>query len=473
MALETHVTDRADVELGDGPTVDGGSLLDAPLVRGEIPGPASRRALELQEARESNARTYPRNLPIAVRRGEGAYVEDFDGNVLIDFLMSAGVLALGHSHPEVVEAVKAQVPLFIAGLDFPSEPKETFTTTMLSLLPEPMRDRTKIQFCGPTGANAVDAALKLCKTATGRGDIITFHGAFHGSSHTSMALTGLVSQKQPVTNGVPGVHFFPYPSGRHCALGGDPATMGQRCLEYFERALRDPLGGLPAPAAVILEMVQGEAGAVAAPTDFVQGVRRVTSELGIPMIVDEVQTGFGRTGTWWAFEHHGIEPDVVVASKAIGGIGLPAAIIMYDKKLDVWAPGAHTGTFRGNQLAFVAGTEAARIIQRDGILGNVEEQGAYALGRMLELVDRFEIVEEARGVGLMLGLEVRDPAGGNPGAIARAIQRAAIERGLIVELGGRYDAVVRILPPLNVTRRTLEQALEILEQSIAHVSATT
>jgi diaminobutyrate-2-oxoglutarate transaminase len=442
------------------------SRLDAPFVRGDLPGPASARLLARQDARESNARSYPRNLPIALARGLGSYVEDLDGNVFIDFLMSAGVLALGHSHPEVVEAVQRQAPLLITGLDFPTEPKDEFTSLQLSLLPEAMRDRTRIQFCGGAGANAVDAALKLCKTATERADIVSFHGGFHGSTHSALALTGLVSQKRPIGNAMPGVHFFPYPS-RHSPLGGDLATLGERCLEYFERALRDPLGGIPLPAAVILEMVQGEGGAVAAPTVFVQGVREVTRDLGIPLIVDEVQTGWGRTGTWWAFEQHGIEPDVIVASKAIGGIGLPVAIVMYDEELDCWQPGAHTGTFRGNQLAFVAGVAAARIIERDGVLANVREQGAYALAALQELERGHEIVCEARGVGLMLGLEIADPAGGNPGRIARNVQRAALERGLIVELGGRDDAVVRILPPLNVTRRTMDQALEILDGALA------
>jgi diaminobutyrate-2-oxoglutarate transaminase len=449
------------------------AILDVPSVRGDLPGPASARALARQDARESNARSYPRNLPIAISRGLGSYVEDLDGNVFIDFLMNAGTLALGHSHPEVVEAVQRQVPLLIAALDFPTEPKDEFTTRLLSLLPEGMRDQMRVQFCGPTGANAVDAALKLCKTATGRADVVAFHGAFHGSSHSALALSGLVSQKQPIGNAMPGTHFFPYPSQRHSALGGDPETIGERCLEYFERALRDPLGGVPRPAAVILEIVQGEGGAEPAPTVFVQGVRQVTRDLGIPLIVDEVQTGFGRTGTWWAFERHGIEPDVVIASKAIGGIGLPVAVIIYHDSLDVWAPGAHTGTFRGNQLAFVAGCAAAEIIERDDILGNVGAQGTYALGALRELEREHKFVCEARGFGLMLGLEVESPTGDDPGAIARAIQRAALNRGLIIELGGRHDAVLRILPPLNVSRRTIDQALAILSDSIGHVAAAT
>jgi diaminobutyrate-2-oxoglutarate transaminase len=448
-------------------TVDIPRTLDAPLVLTDVPGPRSAELLANQERRESNARSYPRNLPIAIKRGEGSYVEDLDGNVFIDFLAGAGALPLGHSHPEVVEAVRRQVGQLAMALDLPTEPKDAFTELQLSLLPPSMRSRSKIQFCGPTGANAVDAALKLCKTATGRSDVIAFHGAFHGSSHSALTLTGLVSQKQPISNTMPGVHFFPFPS-RHCAVAGDPETLGTRCLAYFERTLKDPLGGIPLPAAVILEVVQGEAGALAAPTEFVQGIRRVTRELGVPLIVDEVQTGWGRTGTWWAFEQHGIEPDVIVASKAIGGIGLPVAIVLYDEELDSWAPGAHSGTFRGNQLAFVAGVEAARIMKRDGILDNVVEQGAYALAALKEIEREWAFVAEARGIGLMLALEIED-ADGIGGSMAREVQRELLERGLIAELGGRHGTVVRWLPPLNVTRRTLDQALGILGEGVAAV----
>jgi diaminobutyrate-2-oxoglutarate transaminase len=447
---------------------------DRPSVSTPLPGPASARLLDRQDQRESNARTYPRRLPIAIRRGAGSYVEDVDGNVFIDFLTGAGVLALGHSHPEVVAAVQEQLPLLAHALDFPTEVKDEFVSVQLSLLPEAMRERTKIQFCGPTGANAVDAALKLCKTATGRSEIVTFQGAFHGSSHSAMSITGLVSQKERVANTMAGVHFFPYPYEMRSPLGGDRETLGARCLEYFERSLKDPLGGITKPAAVILEVLQGEGGVVPAPTDFVQGVRRVTRELEIPLIVDEIQSGCGRTGTWFAFEQHGIVPDVVVASKAIGGIGMPIAVIFYDSSLDVWAPGAHTGTFRGNQLAFVAGTAAAHVIERDGVLENVREQGAYAL----EVIDGFarnhEIVGDVRGRGLMLGIELVDPSTGEAdGEAAKRAQRAAFERGLIVELGGRDDAVIRLLPPLNVTRQTLDQALEILDAALDEASRAT
>jgi diaminobutyrate-2-oxoglutarate transaminase len=442
------------------------AVLHRPSVGTEIPGPRSRQLLERQQQRESSVRTYPRRLPIAIARGSGSYVEDLDGNVLIDFLGGAGVVPLGHSHPEVIEAIAAQLPLLTHGLDFPTEVRDEFISAQLSMLPETMRSRMRIEFCGPSGADAVDAAIKLCKTKTGRSDVITFQGAFHGSSHAAMTLTGLVAQKERVPARVPDVHFFPYPYPLRCPLGAG-ADSGRRCLEYLERTLRNPLGGIPRPAAVIVEPVQGEGGVIVAPTDFLAGLRRVTEELEVPLIVDEVQCGGGRTGTWFAFEQHGIEPDAIVASKAIGGMGMPVAIVLHGEHMDAFDPGAHTGTFRGNQLAFAAGAAAARIIKRDGILEHVREVGAYALAGLQALVGEHEVAGEARGSGLMLGIELIDPASGAPnGAAAALVQSAAVRRGLIVELGGQDGCVVRMLPPLNVSRETIDQSLEILSESL-------
>ncbi len=447
------------------------TLQQEPSVRTPVPGPLSARLLERQAQNESSVRTYPRGLPIAIKRGAGSYVEDLDGNVFVDFLTGAGALPLGHSHPELVDAIAHQLPLLTHGLDFPTEIRDEFISTQLSLLPEGMRSSMRIEFCGPSGADAVDAALKLCKTATGRSEIVAFQGAFHGSSHAAMTISGLVKQKERVAGRVPGVHFFPYPYPLRCSLGAG-AQSGQRCLEYLERSLRDPLGGIPLPAAVIVEMIQGEGGVIPASSDFVQGLRRLTRELGIPLIADEVQTGGGRTGTWFAFEQHGIEPDAIVASKAIGGMGMPVAILMHHKSLDKFAPGAHTGTFRGNQLAFAASVAAARIMQRDGILEHVRDLGAHAMEALKGFERDHAIVGDVRGGGLMLGIELVDPATGAPnGEAATAVQRGAIERGLIVELGGRGDCVVRLLPPLNVSRETLDQALEILASALSEAGA--
>ncbi|MGK4578795.1 aspartate aminotransferase family protein [Kitasatospora sp. HPMI-4] len=442
-----------------------------PQVHGDLPGPRSAELLARQAQHESNARSYPRRLPIAIAEACGSLVRDVDGNVFIDFLTGAGVLSLGHNHPELVAAITAQLGVLTHGLDFPTPAKDAFTQAQLSMLPPHLRDRMKIHFCGPTGANAVDAAVKLCKTATKRGDIITFQGGFHGSSHAAMALTGLVSQKQPVANPVPGVHFFPYSYCARCPLGLTPDSCATNCVAYLERALTDGNGGVPLPAAVIMEMVQGEGGIIPARRDFVRRIRTLTRELGIPLIVDEVQTGCGRTGTWFAFEEYGIDPDVIIASKALSGIGTPVALILYDRDLDTWAPGAHTGTFRGNQLAFAAGTQAIHIIRRDDILTNVVQRGRQITERLAPLDDN-PYVTEIRGRGLVWGIEFADPASHRPaGKLAARVQATALRHGLIVEVGGREDCVVRLMPPLNVTPDTVDTACTILLDAITEATA--
>ncbi|MER5910681.1 diaminobutyrate--2-oxoglutarate transaminase family protein [Streptomyces sp. NPDC001982] len=442
-----------------------------PHVTGDLPGPRSAALLARQEQWESRARTYPRSLPVALAKGWGSFVQDVDGNVFIDFLAGAGVLSLGHSHPEVVRSVAQQLDCLSHGLDFPTPVKDAFTQAQLSMLAPGLRTRMKVHFCGPTGANAVEAAIKLCKTATGRGGVIAFHGGFHGSTHAAMAVSGLVSQKAPVPDGMPGVHFFPYgslgpyPAGPACDSG--PAE----CAEYLNRALTDGLGGIPLPAAVILEVVQGEGGVVIAHPEFLRRVRELTRALGVPLIVDEVQTGCGRTGTWFAFEQYGIEPDVIVVSKALTGIGIPAAILLYNSVLDTWAPGAHIGTFRGNQLAFAAGVETIRIIRRDDVLGNVRRRGEQVASRFAELLSN-PWVRDVRGRGLMWGIELAHPGSGRPAAqLAAAVQAHALRHGLIVERGGREDAVIRILPPLNVTADVIDTACAILLDAI-HVSSS-
>ena len=436
-----------------------------PHVHTELPGPRSAELLARQEQRESNARVYPRHFPFAVAEAAGSFVRDLDGNVFIDFLAGAGVLSFGHNHPELVAAATEQMGVFTHGLDMASPAKDAFTEAQLSMLPAGMRDRVKIQFCGPTGANAVDAAIKLVKTATGRGDIIAFSGGFHGSTHAAMAMTGNLSQKRPIANGMPGVHFFPFSCGGVPA-GVDPLSWDATAVALLEQALSDPNGGIPLPAAVIMEMVQGEGGVNPASVRFAQRVRRLTRELGVPLIVDEVQTGCGRTGSWFAFEHYDIEPDVIVASKALSGMGLPVAIIIYQRELDVWRPGAHTGTFRGNQLAFAAGVKAVEMFRRDDILGNVRARGEQISRRLAPLCSHPGVVE-VRGRGLMWGIELRALGEGrSAGQFAEQVQARALRTGLILELGGRDDRVVRMLPPLNVTEQVTDLALTILERAV-------
>ncbi|MFK8850092.1 aspartate aminotransferase family protein [Streptomyces sp. Ac-502] len=394
-------------------------------------------------------------------------MEDLDGNVFLDFLSGAGVLSLGHNHPEPLAAAHAQLDEFVHGLDFPTPVKDEFTELTISMLPESMRSRTKIHFCGPTGANAVDAALKLCKTATGREDVIAFQGGFHGATLAAMTVSGLVEQKEPVRGRMPGVHFFPYSYCARCPLGLKRETCGTNCAEYLERALSDANGGIPLPAAVLLELVQGEGGVIPAEVEYVQRVRELSRRLDVPLIVDEVQTGCGRSGTWFAFEQYGIEPDVVVASKALSGMGLPAAVILYDKKLDVWQPGAHSGTFRGNQPAFAAGIATMKVVRRDGVLDNVRERSRQLMDHLSALREVSAWVHDVRGLGLMMGVELADPETGRPAAeLAKKVQWEAVSRGLILELGGRADCVVRMLPPLNCTEEEIDHAGRILRESL-------
>ncbi len=443
-------------------------MLEGLKILTPIPGPHSEELLASQAARESNARSYPRNLPIAVARAEGCFVEDVDGNVFIDFLTGAGVLSLGHNHPELVATAKRQLDTFVHGLDFPTVVRDEFVSAQLRMLPKGMRERMRIQFCGPTGANAVDAALKLCKTATGRGDVIVFQGAFHGSSTAALAMSGWIGQKDRIANSMPGVHFLPFSYCTRCPLSLERDSCTTNCAAVLENQLRDTHGGIVKPAAVVLELVQGEGGVIPAQREFVTRLRAVTRELGIPLVVDEVQTGCGRTGTWFAFEQYDIEPDVIVASKALSGMGLPAAVIIYDQELDLWGPGAHSGTFRGNQLAFATGVEAIRIIERDGVLKNVIQRGEQAKRRLTEIGDRHPEVLDVRGSGLMWGIELADPGSGEPrGDWARGVQRRCLEHGLILEVGGRADGVIRLLPPLVVTEEVLDAALDIIDRALA------
>jgi len=253
--------------------------------------------IDRQGETESNARSYPRKFPVALAKAKGSWVEDVEGNRYIDFLNGAGTLALGHNNDEInqamIDLIQSGAPLHT--LDLTTPVKDKFVETLFSILPPEFAAKAKVQFCSPSGTDATDAAIKLCKTATGRGTIISFSGGYHGMSHGAMAATGNSTAKNSVTNIMPGVQFMPYPYSYRCpmGLGGEAGT--KACIAYLERILKDPESGITKPAAVILEPIQGEGGAIPAPVEFLQAVRRITKELGIPMICDEIQCGMGRS----------------------------------------------------------------------------------------------------------------------------------------------------------------------------------
>ncbi|MFF4954781.1 diaminobutyrate--2-oxoglutarate transaminase family protein [Streptomyces chattanoogensis] len=430
--------------------------------------------LRRQSLRESAARTYARSLPIVPVRARGLTIEGADGRRYLDCLSGAGTLALGHNHPVVLEAIHTVLdsgaPLHI--LDLATPVKDAFVTELFATLPRELAETARIQFCGPAGTDAVEAAFKLVRTATGRDGLMAFSGAYHGMTAEALAASG-GARHTSVTR-------LPYPYDYRCPF----ATGGERGAELSARwaqsLLDDDKSGVPRPAGMILEPVQGEGGVIPAPDGWLRRMREITAERGIPLIVDEVQTGVGRTGTFWAVEHSGIVPDVLVLSKAIGG-SLPLAVIVYRGDLDAWQPGAHAGTFRGNQLAMAAGRATLAYVREHQLDRRAQELGARMLARLGGLAARHDCIGDVRGRGLMLGVELVDrdagpDAGGARPAdprLAAAVQRACLDRGLIVELGGRHSAVVRLLPPLTITDEQADAILDRLADAIAAAVRTT
>lgn len=431
--------------------------------------------LKQQEKRESNARSYPRRIPIAIEEAEGIYVKDAEGKTYMDCLAGAGTLALGHNHPVVIEAIEKVLhdkrPLHT--LDLTTPVKEEFVSEVFDSLPNEFARRAKIQFCGPTGGDAIEAAIKLVKTATERRTILSFQGGYHGATHGTMALSGNLGPKQNVQGLMPDVHFMPYPYEYRCPFGMGGEDTGRISAKYIENLLYDPESGILPPAAMILEVVQGEGGSIPAPIEWLREIRRITKERNIPLIIDEVQTGIGRTGELFAFQHAGIVPDVLVLSKAIGG-SLPLSVVIYDRELDKWGPGAHIGTFRGNQMAMAAGTATLRYIKEHNLSQHAAEMGEKLMLELSILQNEIPEIGDVRGRGLMVGAEIvnpRIPSGlkGTYAAdpeLASRIQRECFNRGLILEVGGRHGSVVRFLPPLIITEKQMDEVIAIFTDAV-------
>lgn len=369
--------------------------------------------LERQSRQESNARSYPRRIPLALKKARGLLVEDVEGRTFIDCLAGAGTLALGHNHPVVIEAIRQvladELPLHT--LDLTTPVKDQFVQDLFGLLPPALAAEAKIQFCGPTGTDAVEAALKLVRTATGRSTILSFQGGYHGMSQGALGLMGNLGPKKPLGAVLStGVQFLPYPYDYRCpfGLGGEAGVKAN--LHYLENLLNDPEGGVQLPAAVIVEVVQGEGGVVPADLDWLRGLRRITEQAGVALIVDEIQSGFARTGRMFAFEHAGIVPDVVVLSKAIGG-SLPLAVVVYREWLDKWQPGAHAGTFRGNQMAMAAGSAVMRYLKEHDLAAHAAAMGERLAEHLRILQRDYPQLGDIRGRGADARGRDRRPSG--------------------------------------------------------------
>ncbi|HBC3531419.1 pyridoxal phosphate-dependent class III aminotransferase [Vibrio vulnificus] len=428
-----------------------------------------------QAEHESEVRSYPRRLPIAIKQAYGCLVEDTRGQIFLDCLAGAGTLALGYNHPEINQALKEQLDsgLPYQTLDIATTAKTNFIKSVKAFLPEELGNNCVIQFCGPSGADAVEAAIKLAKQTTGRNTMFAFRGAYHGMTNGTMGMMGNLNTKARRTGLMSDVHFMPFPYSLRCpfGLGGDEGAKAS--IRYIERLLNDDEAGIMKPAAIIVEPVQGEGGVIPAPAFWLRELRRICDEHGMLLIFDEIQCGVGKSGYNFAFEEAGIVPDVLCLSKAIGG-GLPMSLLVINKKHDTWRPGEHTGTFRGNQLAMVSGAKALEIITRDNLVEHANVAGQYLRHGLEKIQQRVDCIAEVRGKGLMLGVEIRKPGSelnkfGEPvsdGQLTLAIQRAALERGLMVEKGGRDGSVIRFLPPLIISFEQIDFALRILEEAI-------
>lgn len=434
------------------------------------------RVIARQASRESAARTYARTLQMVPVEASGMTVRGADGRTYLDCLSGAGTLALGHNHPVVVEAVRRVIDSGAPwhSLDIATPQKDEFVDELFATLPRSLQERGRIQFCGPAGTDAVEAALKLARTATGRQSVAAFTGAYHGMTAGALAVSGGVACKTPVAGAASEAVRLPFPYEYRCPFGVGDGRTAELSARYVERLLADPNGGVLEPAAMILEVVQGEGGVIPAPHEWVREMRRITAARDIPLVVDEVQSGVGRTGTFWASQGAGIEPDVMVLSKAIGGT-LPLAVVVYSDHLDTWQPGAHSGTFRGTTLAMAAGAATLRHVREHHLEQRAAEVGDRIMTELVTLADELSCIGDVRGRGLMIGVEVVEPtsapdaSGARPAdpALALRIRSECLSRGLIVELGGRHDAVVRLLPPLVITDDEVNTVLDRLAESIA------
>nr|WP_250647785.1 diaminobutyrate--2-oxoglutarate transaminase family protein [Sessilibacter corallicola] len=436
---------------------------------------AENQFLKTQSHTESNARSYPRSFPIAIKKAQGVFVQDTEDQIFIDCLAGAGTFALGHNHPDVVNAVTEYIST--GGpwqtLDITSPAKNNFVSEVYKILPDEFSQSAKLQFCGPAGTDAMEAAIKLAKITTGRSGIWSFSGAYHGMTNGTLALMGNINTKSPVPGLMADVQFMPFPYEYRCPFGLTGAESIKANLNYLEHQLSDQHSGTPLPAAIVVEAIQGEGGVIPAPKEWLQGLREITERHGVLLILDEIQCGIGRSGDMFAFEIADINPDVIAMSKAVGG-GLPMALIAYHEKLDQWKPGAHTGTFRGNQLAMISGAKTLKILRETNLIESVKEKGQFLLESLHNLKSDCDFIGDIRGRGLMIGIEIVDTQSAgkskapNP-ELATKIQQQCLQQGLILETGGRSGATIRFLPPLNISQEELKTVTNIFISSVAEV----
>jgi diaminobutyrate-2-oxoglutarate transaminase len=412
---------------------------------------ATSESIAVFERRESEVRTYSRIIDCVFDTAQGSVIRDVQGRAFIDFLAGAGSLNYGHNDPDLREALIAHLRRdgLTHGLDLYSEAKRRFLEAFEQIILQPRNLAYRVQFTGPTGANAVEAALKLARKATGRSNVIAFTNAFHGVSQGALAATGNRHHRMGPEVPLHGVTRMPY----------DDYLPGLDSAELLDRMLSDPSSGVDAPAAILLETVQGEGGLNVASGPWLRRVAEIARTYGALLVVDDIQAGCGRTGTFFSFEPFGLEPDLVVLSKSLSGFGLPMSVLLIRPDRDVWLPGEHNGTFRGNNHAFITATETLTKFWTNTVLQNDVQRRASLLTVTLQNIAGLIPGARVKGRGMMQGVDV------GSGELAGEIAGRCYRDGLIIETAGPRDEVVKVLAPLTTTDELLVQGMLIIERS--------
>lgn len=440
-------------------------MTNAPSIKTPLPGPRAKAIIERDKAVVSPS--YTRGYPLVIARGEGASVEDVDGNVFLDCAAGIAVNSTGHSHPEVVQAITDQAQRFLhmSGTDFYYEPQVRLAEEMAAITPISGGVRT---FFGNSGTEAVEACLKLSRYATGRSNIIAFLGGFHGRTMGSLALT---SSKAIHRRGfgplMPGVYHAPYADCYRCPLGLSSTNCAAECLDFLDQQILVHLVSPDEVAAIIVEPIQGEGGYVVAPDQFLQRLRELTTLHGMLFVADEVQSGMGRSGKMFAIEYTGVEPDMMAVAKGIAS-GLPLGVAVARSGLMAWPPGAHASTFGGNPVSCAASLATIKLL-KEKLVANAADVGAHVMSGLRSLMDTHPLIGDVRGRGLMVGVElVRDRTTKERATDERdAVVTAAFHRGLLI-LGAGKNAV-RFSPPLVLTREQADTAIRIFDEALTEV----
>jgi 4-aminobutyrate aminotransferase len=435
---------------------------DLPFFAGPVPGPRARAVIERDRAAVSPS--YTRAYPLVARRGEGAIVEDVDGNRFLDFNAGIAVAATGHCHPRVVEAIQQQAARLIhmSGTDFYYEELAALAEKLAAIAPGGVPRRVSF---GNSGAEAIEGAIKLARYATGRDKFIAFLGGFHGRTMGALSLTARKAvQRRGFGPLVPGVVHAPYPYCYRCPFGQAPGSCAVECVKHIEDTLLQTIAPADEVAAIVVEPVQGEGGYVVPPRLFFDELARVAKQNGILLIFDEVQSGMGRTGRMWAADHFDAVPDILAVAKGIAS-GMPLGATVARAGLMTWPPGAHASTFGGNPVACAAALATIELLE-NGLVENAARMGACLMGRLRDWPRRFACVGDVRGLGLMIGIElVRDPVSREraPDLRDRVVQ-LAFERGLLIL--GAGENTLRLCPPLVVTKDQCDFAVDTLEECL-------